>query len=160
MLTAESLCYRFQEMNKKEYGVIKDVTDRDYLTNSFHLPVWIDSSVPDKILYEAPFHQIATGGRISYNEFVYGVDPSVLEQAVKFAMNQGMYYGINVVSATCSACGHSGDFHDECPECGSKDITVVTRVCGYLSFDQIHGDSRYNPGKQKEVKERVKHSMK
>lgn len=157
---AESLCYRFQKINRKDYGVIKDVTDREYITNSFHVPVWEDVSVPEKIAFEAPFHKLATGGRISYNEFVYGVDNSVLEQAINFAMEKGMYYGVNVVAGTCNQCGYSGDFHDNCPKCGTHDITVVTRVCGYLSFDQIHGDSRYNPGKQKEVKERVKHNFK
>lgn len=157
---AESLCYRFQKINRKDYGVIEDVTDREYITNSFHVPVWEDVSVPEKIAFEAPFHKLATGGRISYNEFVYGVDNSVLEQAINFAMEKGMYYGVNVVAGTCNQCGYSGDFHDNCPKCGTHDITVVTRVCGYLSFDQIHGDSRYNPGKQKEVKERVKHNFK
>lgn len=157
---AESLCYRFQKINRKDYGVIEDVTDREYITNSFHVPVWEDVSVPEKIAFEAPFHKLATGGRISYNEFVYGVDNSVLEQAINFAMENGMYYGVNVVAGTCNQCGYSGDFHDNCPKCGTHDITVVTRVCGYLSFDQIHGDSRYNPGKQKEVKERVKHNFK
>lgn len=157
---AESLCYRFQKINRKDYGVIEDVTDREYITNSFHVPVWGDVSVPEKIAFEAPFHKLATGGRISYNEFVYGVDNSVLEQAINFAMEKGMYYGVNVVAGTCNQCGYSGDFHDNCPKCGTHDITVVTRVCGYLSFDQIHGDSRYNPGKQKEVKERVKHNFK
>lgn len=157
---AESLCYRFQNINKKDYGEIKNVTDREYITNSFHLPVWIDSTVPDKIDFESPFHQIATGGKISYNEYVFGVDESVLEQAIDYAMSKGLYYGVNVISSTCSECGESGDFHDECPKCHSHNITVVSRVCGYLSFDQIHGDSRYNKGKQKEVQQRVKHSTK
>lgn len=127
---AESLCYRFQKINRKDYGVIEDVTDREYITNSFHVPVWEDVSVPEKIASEAPFHKLATGGRISYNEFVYGVDNSVLEQAINFAMEKGMYYGVNVVAGTCNQCGYSGDFHDNCPKCGTHDITVVTRVCG------------------------------
>ncbi|XAG97069.1 NrdD-like anaerobic ribonucleotide reductase large subunit [Enterococcus phage VRE9_2] len=127
---AESLCYRFQKINRKYYGVIEDVTDREYITNSFHVPVWEDVSVPEKIAFEAPFHKLATGGRISYNEFVYGVDNSVLEQAINFAMENGMYYGVNVVAGTCNQCGYSGDFHDNCPKCGTHDITVVTRVCG------------------------------
>lgn len=127
---AESLCYRFQKINRKDYGVIEDVTDREYITNSFHVPVWEDVSVPEKIAFEAPFHKLATGGRISYNEFVYGVDNSVLEQAINFAMENGMYYGVNVVAGTCNQCGYSGDFHDNCPKCDTHDITVVTRVCG------------------------------
>lgn len=129
---AESLCYRFQNINKKEFGEIEGITDRDYITNSFHLPVWIDATVPEKIAFEAPFHKVATGGRISYNEFVFGVDNSVLEQAINFAMENGMYYGVNVVAGTCNKCGHSGDFHDTCPKCGTHDITVVTRVCGLI----------------------------
>lgn len=129
---AESLCYRFQKINRKDYGVIEDVTDREYITNSFHVPVWEDVSVPEKIAFEAPFHKLATGGRISYNEFVYGVDNSVLEQAINFAMEKGMYYGVNVVAGTCNQCGYSGDFHDNCPKCGTHDITVVTRVCGLI----------------------------
>lgn len=129
---AESLCYRFQKINRKDYGVIKDVTDREYITNSFHVPVWEDISVPEKIAFEAPFHKLATGGRISYNEFVYGVDNSVLEQAINFAMENGMYYGVNVVAGTCNQCSYSGDFHDNCPKCGTNDITVVTRVCGLI----------------------------
>lgn len=134
---AESLCYRFQNINKADYGIIHNITDRDYITNSFHVPVWEDVTVPEKISFEAPYHALATGGRISYNEFVYGVDTSVLLQAINFAMSQGMYYGVNIVAATCNACGHSGDFHDECPRCGSTDITVVTRVCGLTNTSSL-----------------------
>ena len=122
----DGVLHEFQTID----GVIEDVTDREYITNSFHVPVWEDVSVPEKIAFEAPFHKLATGGRISYNEFVYGVDNSVLEQAINFAMENGMYYGVNVVAGTCNQCGYSGDFHDNCPKCGTHDITVVTRVCG------------------------------
>lgn len=157
---AESLCYRFQKINRRDYGEVVNVTDREYITNSFHVPVWKDISVPEKILFEAPYHQIATGGKISYNEFKYGVDNSVLEQAINFAMENGMYYGVNVVSSSCLSCGEKGDFHDCCPSCFSNDIIVITRVCGYLSFDQINGKARYNEGKQQEVEDRVKHHTK
>lgn len=127
---AESLCYRFQKINQKQYGIIEGITDREYMTNSFHVPVWEDITVFDKLAFEAPFHQIATGGKISYNEFVYGVDQSVLMQAVDAAMKLGLYYGVNVVSTTCENCGHSGDFRESCPKCGSTNLTEVTRCCG------------------------------
>lgn len=156
---AESLCYRFQKINQKQYGIIEGVTDREYMTNSFHVPVWEDVTAFEKLAFESPFHQIATGGKISYNEFVYGVDQSVLMQAIDAAMQLGLYYGVNVVSTTCENCGHSGDFRESCPKCESTNLTEVTRCCGYLSFGQVKGESRYNPGKQKEIKDRVKHSV-
>lgn len=155
---AESLCYRFQKINQKAFGIIDGITDKEYMTNSFHVPVWKDLTVPEKINFEAPFHQVATGGKISYNEFVNGVDNSVLMQAINFAMDKGLYYGVNVVSSNCDKCGKSGDFK-KCPSCGNEDITIVTRVCGYLSFGQVKGNSRYNPGKIKEIEDRVKHSL-
>lgn len=127
----ESLCYKFQKDNKKQYGIIKGVTDREYMTNSWHWPVWKDISVPDKINYEKPFHNIATGGHISVAEFVNGVEHSVLEQCIKYAMSQpNMYFGVNIVSTTCNDCGEMGDFRDECPVCGSHTLTEVDRVCG------------------------------
>lgn len=156
---AESLIYRFNEINREQYGLIENVTSRDYATNSFHLHVTEDVSVPEKINFEAPFHAIATGGRISYCEFAYGVDSNVLKHAIDFAMSKGMYYGVNVVSATCNECLHHGDFDEHCPKCDSEDITSVTRVCGYLSFGKVKGDSRYNLGKQAEIRDRVKHTI-
>lgn len=155
---AESLIYRFMKLNQKEYGIITGVTDREYLTNSWHYPVYKDISVVDKIEFETPFHEIATGGHISVAEFVHGVDHSVLRQAVKFAMSKpSMYFGVNVVSTTCNDCGELGDFRDKCPNCNSQNLTEVNRTCGYLSFSQLKGDTRYNPGKQAEILERVKH---
>lgn len=155
---AENLVYRFNKLNKAQYGVIENVTSREYETNSFHLHVTEDVSVPEKISFEAPFHALSTGGRISYCEFPYGVDNNVLQHAIDFAMDKGMYYGVNVVSSSCDDCNEKGDFPDECPTCGSENITVVERVCGYLSFGKSKGKSRFNLGKQAEVKDRVKHS--
>lgn len=146
-------------MNREQYGIIENVTSREYMTNSFHVQVAEDISVPEKINFEAPFHEIATGGRISYCEFPYGVDNNVLKQAIDFAMDKGMYYGVNVISATCGGCNHHGDFDDTCPVCGSEEVTSVSRVCGYLSFGKVKGKSRYNLGKQAEIRERVKHNV-
>lgn len=155
---AESLIYKFNNLNREQYGVIEHVTDREYMTNSFHLHVAEDVSVPEKIAFEAPFHAIATGGRISYCEFPYGVDNNVLKHAIDFAMSKGLYYGVNVISANCVDCSHKGDF-ETCPRCCSENVTSVSRVCGYLSFGKIKGDTRYNLGKQAEVRDRVKHTI-
>lgn len=156
---AESLIYKFQTLNRKQYGVIKNVTDREYMTNSFHVHVSHDISIPEKILFESDFHKLATGGRISYNEFKFNAPNALLKQSVDFAMKQGLYYGVNMISATCGDCGYQGDFDDKCPSCSSEDITSISRCCGYLSYGKVKGDTRYNIGKQAEIKDRVKHSM-
>lgn len=158
---AESLCYTMQKNNQATYGEIEGVTDREYLTNSFHIPVWEEITVPEKIAFESDFHKIATGGRISYCEFPWGTPVEVLQQAVDFAMDQGEYFGVNIVSSSCLNCSNSGEFRDTCPMCGSVDIVVVSRVCGYLSFERAKGDKkgRFNPGKKAEVLDRVKHAF-
>lgn len=155
---AENLVYRFQMMNREQYGTIDKVTDRDYATNSFHIAVSEEISAVEKIYKEAAYHQIVTGGRITFAEYPYGITVETLKQCVDYAMELGLYNGVNIVSSSCSNCLHQGDFLDECPKCQNKDITTVTRACGYLSFSKIKGDTRYNLGKQAEIRERVKHS--
>lgn len=154
---AENLVYRFQKMNRKQYGNIKNVTDREYMTNSFHVHVAEEISPIEKTFKESPYHQIATGGRITFAEYPYGITTKTLKQCVDYAMGLGLYNGVNIVSSSCSDCLHQGDFLEECPKCGNKNITTVTRACGYLSFSKIKGDTRYNLGKQAEIRERVKH---
>lgn len=155
---AESLCYTFNNIIRKKYGIIPGVSDKDYQTNSFHIDVWDHVSAPEKILYEAPFHQIAQGGHIGYVELPYGVSTSSLEAIIKFAMDQGMYFGANVVSSVCANCNEHGDFIDECPNCKSKDINIITRVCGYLAVLKRNGEYRQNPGKIAETMQRVDHA--
>lgn len=159
---AEGYCYKAQNSNRHQYGEIEGVTDREYLTNSFHVPVWEDITVPEKIAFEEPFHRLATGGRISYNEFPYLTDTDILQESIDFAMDEGLYYGVNIVSSSCFTCNYAGDFRDACPKCGSGDIQTVSRVCGYLSFEKAKGDreGRYNKGKKAEVLDRVLHSYK
>ena len=154
---AESLVFTWEKLLTKQFGVIPGVTDRDYLTNSFHQPVWIHSSAIDKIDYEKEFHNIAKGGHISYAEFNYGVSPASLEAIVNYAMRQGMYFGVNVISSVCEKCGEHGDFLMTCDNCGSEDILVVERVCGYLTYSKRSGVQAVNDGKWSEIKERVRH---
>lgn len=155
---AESLVYRFQVINKKEFGIVKNFTDREYMTNSFHEHVSTEINAVDKITKEAPFHSKSTGGRISYTEFPYAVDTNVLLDSIQYAMSKGLYYGVNIVSSSCCDCGHKGDF-EICPECNSENVTVVVRVCGYLTFKQTKGDTRLNQGKLSETHDRVKHTF-
>lgn len=155
---AESLCYTFNNIVRDQYGIISGVSDKDYQTNSFHIDVWDHISAPEKISYEAPFHQIAQGGHIGYVELPYGVSTSSLESIIRYAMDKGMYFGINVVSAVCCNCNEHGDFIDECPNCKSNDINIITRVCGYLAVLKRNGEYRQNPGKIAETMQRVDHS--
>ena len=156
---AESLVFTWEKLLTKQYGTIDGVTDRDYLTNSFHQPVWIHSNAIDKINFEKDFHQIAKGGHISYAEFDYGVAPTSIEAVVNYAMSKGLYFGVNVVSSVCEDCGTRGDFLATCDHCGSSEILVVERVCGYLTYSKRSGVQAVNDGKWSEIKERVRHSV-
>lgn len=153
---AESLIGRFQMINRKKHGVIKDVTSRDYMSNSFHVGVWRKLNPVKKLTVESPLFAKAHGGRICYTEFPYNVDHQVLKQVVEYGMDKGLYQGVNIESCNCMDCGHQGEF-EVCPKCGSDNVTTVNRCCGYLSFSKIKGDSRYNESKRAEVRERVIH---
>lgn len=154
----ESLTYTWSKLLKEQYGVIENVTDREYLTNSFHVDVWEHISIPEKIDYEAPFHQISTGGKISYIEAPYGTSLTSLEKIVNYAMDKGMYFGVNIINGHCNDCDERGDFLNECPSCGSKNTTAIYRVCGYIGVLSQDGDFKQNPGKVSEAFERVDHS--
>lgn len=153
---AESLIERFQLINKARFGIIKNVTDRGYMTNSFHQGVWINHIPPEKMLLEKPMFDISQGGRITYCEYPYNIDLNVLEENINFAMKLGLYNGVNIESSTCQDCGERGEF-DLCPKCASDNVTSVNRCCGYLSFSKVNGKSRYNEGKKEEIKDRVDH---
>lgn len=154
---AESLVFKHMNMLRDEYGVIPNVTDREYLTNSFHVPVWVDIDAVDKVAFESEFHQISTGGHISYTEFTYGVSTSVLQPIIEYAMRCGTYFGVNVIAGTCNDCGYQGDFVEECPHCKSNDVISLNRVCGYLSVSSRKGKAVVNPGKAQEILDRVDH---
>lgn len=162
---AESVVYKMMKQLQEQYGIINGVTaqedgkGRNYISNSFHQPVWVKSNVYDKIDFEAPFHQdgMASGGHISQNEFAFGTSVSVLEQAVRYAMEKGMYYGINIASSHCFDCGWNGETADICPECESENVVTIQRVCGYLSITSRNGHSVVNSGKTEELLERVNH---
>ena len=157
---AENLCYTAMKKFKDKYGVIKNVSDREYFTNSMHVPVWENISPFDKIDIEAELTGYSNAGCITYIELDSGAKNNIdaLETIVNYAMDKDIpYFAINVPNDTCLDCGYCDEFNDKCPECGSTNIQQLRRVTGYLTGDY---KSAFNWGKQKEVEDRYKHSNK
>lgn len=158
---AESLCYRFARIDKEKYGTIKDVTDKGYYTNSYHVDVREKIDAFEKLQFESEFQNLSTGGAISYIEIPnMSKNIDALEAVVKFIYDNIQYAEFNTKSDYCHECGFDGeivinkDNEWECPNCGNKDrtkLTVVRRTCGYL------GENFWNVGKTKEIKQRVMH---
>ena len=157
---AENLCYTAMNKFKEDFGVIPNVSDRDYFTNSMHVPVWKEISPFDKIDIESELTGYSSAGCITYVELEGAVlkNLKALEQIVTYAMNKDVpYFAINVPNDTCLDCGWTGEIENECPECGSTNIQRLRRVTGYLTGDY---KTAFNIGKQHEVEERFKHSKK
>lgn len=155
---AESLCYRFAMLDRKKYGVIEGVTDKDYYTNSFHVDVRVPIDAITKQEQEAPMFHIATGGRIVYNEFPHTKNKKAVRQHINHAMKLGLYYGLNLQLDTCLDCGTRSEFKNGiCSNCGSDNVISIIRTCGYLGYNIIQGETRMNKGKDKEIKNRVDH---
>ena len=155
---AENLCYTAMKKFRDKYGIIKNVSDRDYFTNSMHVPVWEKMSPFDKIDIEAELTGYSNAGCITYIELDSGAKNNLeaLETIVNYAMDKDIpYFAINVPNDTCLDCGYCDEFNDHCPECGSHNIQQLRRVTGYLTGDY---KSAFNYGKQKEVEDRYKHS--
>lgn len=158
---AESLCYKFARIDKERFGTIKDVTDKGYYTNSYHVDVREKIDAFEKLAFESEFQKISSGGSISYIEIPnMGKNIEALESVVKFIYDNIQYAEFNTKSDFCHKCGFDGeitinkDNEWECPNCGNKDhskMTVVRRTCGYL------GENFWNVGKTKEIKQRVMH---
>lgn len=154
---AENLCHTAMEKFKAKYGEIPNVSDRDYFTNSIHVPVWKAMSPFDKIDIESQLTGYSNAGCITYIELDSGVKNNIeaLEQIVNYAMDHDIpYFAINVPNDTCLSCGYQDEFNDHCPECGSKNIQQLRRVTGYLTGNY---KTAFNKGKISETEERVKH---
>lgn len=158
---AESLCYRFARIDKERFGTIKDVTDKGYYTNSYHVDVREEIDAFEKFRFESQFQKISSGGAISYIEIPnMRHNLPALESLVKFIYDNIQYAEFNTKSDYCHVCGYDGeiiindDFEWECPVCHNKDqkkMNVTRRTCGYL------GENFWNVGKTKEIKARVLH---
>lgn len=154
---AENLCYTAMKKFKDKYGVIKNVSDKDFFTNSIHVPVWKEMSPFEKIDIESQLTGYSSAGCITYVELDSTCKNNLeaLETIVNYAMDKDIpYFAINVPNDTCLECGYCDEFNDECPMCHSKHIQQLRRVTGYLTGDY---KSAFNKGKQQEVSLRIKH---
>ena len=154
---AENLCYTAMKKFQEKYGKIPNVSDRDYFTNSMHVPVWKEVSIFEKIDIESQLTGYSNAGCITYIELDSSVKNNLdaLETLVNYAMDKDIpYFAVNVPNDTCLSCGYCDEFNDYCPECGSDHIQQLRRVTGYLTGDY---KSAFNKGKQQETEHRVKH---
>lgn len=154
---AENLCYTAMKKFKEKYGVIKDVSDKEFFTNSIHVPVWKHFDPFEKIDIESQLTGYSNAGCITYVELGSSCKHNLdaLETLVNYAMDKDIpYFAINVPNDQCMECGYCDEMNDTCPKCGSKDIKRLRRVTGYLTNDY---KKSFNKGKQQEVEMRVKH---
>lgn len=157
---AENLCYTAMDKFKKKYGIIPKVSDKDFFTNSIHVPVWEEISIFDKINIESQLTGYSSAGCITYIELDSGAKNNIdaLEAVVLYAMNKDIpYFAVNVPNDTCLECGYTDEIGEKCPECGGKNIQRLRRVTGYLTGNYT---TAFNKGKQQEVELRYQHSKK
>lgn len=153
---AEGLSGKFIMQDKERFGLIPGVTDKEYYTNSFHVPVGFSISIIDKIQIEAPFHKMCNAGHISYIELDGYPTTDIIEKIINYAYDNSniSYMGINFHLRYCKDCGHTiNEQSQSCPQCGSKRIQGISRVTGYLSLDE-----RFGHGKSEERKDRLAHN--
>lgn len=156
---AETLCYTAMQKFKSRYGVIPNVSENDYFTNSIHVPVWKNVGVVEKIDIEAQLTGYSSAGCITYIELDSCVKNNLdaLETIVNYAMDKDIpYFAVNVPNDMCTSCGYTDEINDACPMCGGKDIRRLRRVTGYLTGDY---KTAFNKGKQQETEMRRKHSL-
>ena len=151
---AESLCYKQIKQFRSKYGIVKNVSDREYVSNSFHCHVTEDITPTKKQDLEYRFWNYCNGGKIQYVRYPINYNTDAVKSLVLRAMDMGLYEGVNLSLAYCEQCGHEELEMDVCPICGSNLITKIDRMNGYLSYSMVHGDTRLNYGKMAEIAER------
>ncbi len=162
---AESLCGKQAAALKEHFGIIPGVSDRDYVSNSFHCGVWEDITGPEKQDLEARFWEMLNGGKIQYCRYPLQYNQSAVKALVRRAMRMGLYEGVNLEVSYCNDCGYSGvNFEgDTCPHCGSHSLTSISRMNGYLAYSRVsvkqadgsyRSYSRLNEPKMAEIKDR------
>ena len=156
---AENLCYTSMKKFQAKYGIIPNVSDKDFFTNSIHVPVWKHMSPFEKIDIESQLTGYSSAGCITYVELDSGAknNTEALEAIVNYAMDKDIpYFAINVPNDQCMNCGYCDEMNEQCPQCNSFDIKRLRRVTGYLTNDY---KTAFNAGKQQEVEMRVKHQV-
>lgn len=152
---AESLCGLQIEQFRKIYGIIENVSDKPYVSNSFHCHVSEQMSPIEKQDKEGRFWNLFNGGKIQYCRYYLGYNKKAIKTLILRAMDKGFYEGVNLAMCYCEDCGYQQVEMDICPKCGSKMITKIDRMNGYLGFTRVHGETRYNEAKNAEIADRV-----
>lgn len=152
---AENLCGLQVKQYRKKYGIKDKVSDRGYVSNSFHCHVAEDISPIEKQDLENRFWNLFNGGKIQYVKYPISYNKDAIKTLLKRAMDKGFYEGVNLSLAYCDDCGHQELSMDVCPKCGSKNLTKIDRMNGYLSYSRVNGDTRLNEAKMEEIKDRV-----
>ena len=152
---AENLCGLQVKQFRKKYGIMPKVSDRGYVSNSFHCHVAESVTPIEKQDLENRFWNLFNGGKIQYVKYPISYNTQAIETLVERAMDKGFYEGVNLSLAYCDDCGHKELSMDICPKCGSKNLTKIDRMNGYLSYSRVNGDTRLNDAKMEEIKDRV-----
>ncbi len=151
---AENLCGLQVQQFRKKYGIVEGVSDREYVSNSFHCHVCEDITPIQKQDLEDRFWNLSNGGKIQYVKYPIDYNIDAVRTLIRRAMDMGFYEGVNLSLAYCDDCGHQELEMDVCPKCGSSNLTKIDRMNGYLSYSRVHGDTRLNEAKMAEIAER------
>jgi len=151
---AENLCGVQVQQFRKKYGIIENVSDREYVSNSFHCHVSEDITPIEKQDLEGRFWDLSNGGKIQYVKYPINYNKEAVKSLIRRAMEMGYYEGVNLALSYCDDCGHEELSMDVCPVCGSKNLTKIDRMNGYLSYSRVKGDTRLNEAKMAEIAER------
>ena len=151
---AENLCGLQIKQFRNKYGIVEGVSDREYVSNSFHCHVTEDITPIQKQDLENRFWDLSNGGKIQYVKYPIDYNMEAIKTLIRRAMDMGFYEGVNLSLSYCDDCGHQELEMDVCPKCGSRNLTKIDRMNGYLSYSRVHGDTRLNDAKMSEIAER------
>lgn len=151
---AENLCGLQVKQFRAKYGIVEGVSDREYVSNSFHCHVTENITPIEKQDKEYRFWELCNGGKIQYVKYPIDYNLEAIKSLIHRAMDMGFYEGVNMSLAYCDDCGHQELEMDVCPKCGSRNLTKIDRMNGYLAYSRVHGDTRLSDAKMAEIAER------
>lgn len=151
---AENLCGLQVKQFRAKYGIVEGVSDREYVSNSFHCHVTENITPIEKQDKEYRFWELCNGGKIQYVKYPIDYNLEAIKSLIHRAMDMGFYEGVNMSLAYCDDCGHQELEMDVCPKCGSRNLTKIDCMNGYLAYSRVHGDTRLSDAKMAEIAER------